>query len=178
MRRVLNCMAAWLFVGLWHGAGLNYVVWALYLFVIVMAERLLESQIVDLPRPLRRFLTMLALIFGWVFFAHPDLVELGGALKGMLGFGGFAAPGVGRKVLNSLPLILLCMAASGGAPKQLAVFWANLCGMGGRDRRDNRVLAARVIYIVSAAAYACVLLWLCTVSLAGLGSVPTVFGWI
>lgn len=176
VRQVMNCLAAWLFVGLWHGAGLNYVVWALYLFVFVMLERLLEPQIVDLPRVLRRFLTMLILLFGWVLFAHPDLMELGTAMKGMLGFGGFAVPGLGRKVLNSLPLILLCMAASGEVPAQLAVFWSKLCGMGGRNRRDDRVSATRVIYVVSAAAYACVLLWLCTVSLAGLGEVPPVFG--
>ena len=177
IRQVVNCLIAWLFVGIWHGAGLNYIVWALYLFMIVTVEKLLESQIVDLPRFLRRFLTMLALLFGWVFFAHSDLMELGGALKGMLGFGGFSAPGVGRKVLNCIPLIILCMAASGPAGKQLSRFWANLCNMGGKSGKSDRILATRVVYLASAFGYICLLLWLCTVSLAGCGSVPSVFGW-
>lgn len=176
VRQVLNCMIAWLFVGIWHGAGLNYIVWALYLFVIVTAEHLLESQIVDLPRFLRRLLTMLALLFGWVFFAHSDLMELGGALKGMLGFGGFSAPGVGRKVLNCLPLIIGCMVASGTGGRNLSRFWANLCNMGGKNRKDDRILATRVVYVASGFGYLCLLLWLCTVSLAAYGTVPSVFG--
>lgn len=176
IRKVVNCLAAWIFVGVWHGAGLNYVVWALYLFVIVMAEQLLEPQLVDLPGILRRLLTTLALLFGWVFFAHPDLVELGIALKGMLGFGGFSAPGVGRTLLNSLPLILMCMISASVMPRDLSHFWANLCGMGGRNRKNDKVFATKVIYVASVFAYACLLLWLCTVSLAGYGSVPAVFG--
>lgn len=176
IRKVVNCLVAWIFVGVWHGAGLNYVVWAVYLFVIVMAEQLLEPQLVDLPGILRRLMTMLALLFGWVFFAHPDLVELGGALKGMLGFGGFSAPGVGRILLNSLPLILVCMISASTIPRDLSHFWVNLCGMGGKNRKSDKVLATKVIYVASVFAYACLLLWLCTVSLAGYGSVPPVFG--
>ncbi len=176
IRQVVNCMAAWLVVGLWHGAGLNYLVWALYLFVAVMMEKLLESQLVDLPRILRRFLTKLSLLFGWVLFAHPDLMELGGALKGMLGFGGFSAPGVGRKLLNSIPLILMCMLASSRIPAEIGSFWRNLCGMTGRARKDDRILATKVVYAASLLIYLCLMLWLCTVSLASFGEVAPVFG--
>lgn len=176
VHQVIHYLIVWVLVGLWHGGGLNYLVWAVYLFVMIMAEKLLESQLVDLPGILRRFLTMLAILFGWVFFAHEDLVELGAALKGLLGFGGFAVAGVGRKLLNSLPLIILCAFASGPVPRQMGQFWANLCNMGKKQRKTDAVLASRIIYLASVFGYVCVLLWLCSVSLAGHGSVPSVFG--
>ena len=176
VRQAINSLSVWLAVGLWHGGSLNYIVWALYFFVLTMMEKFLESQLVDLPWLLRRFLTMMAILFGWVFFAHEDVVELGGALMGMLGFGGFSAVGVGRKVLNSLPLILVCAFGSSSLPREIAHFWSNLCAMGGKQRKDSTVTATKVIYVTVAFGYMCLMLWLCSVSLTGHGSVASIFG--
>ena len=178
IRQVVNCLIVWILMGLWHGGGLNYLVWALYLFVLVMLEKLLEMQLVDLPKALRRFLTFLAILFGWVFFAHKDLMELGASLKGLLGFGGFSAAGVGRTVLNSIPLILACIIGSGRIPAQLGHFWAHLCGMAGKQRKNEAVRVAKIVYLITAFGYVCLLLWLCSVSLATHGSVPSIFGGI
>lgn len=178
VRQAINCLIVWLLVGLWHGGGLNYIVWALYFFVLVMVEKILESQLVDLPRALRKFLTMLAVLFSWVFFSHEDTVELGGALMGMFGFGGFAAAGVGRKLLNCLPLIMACALGSSSLPREFARLWSSLCAMSGKQRKDETMTASKVVYVASAFGYICLLLWLCSVSLTGYGSIPSIFGGI
>ena len=40
LRTILNLAIVWLFTGLWHGVGGNYVLWAAFLFVMIVNERL------------------------------------------------------------------------------------------------------------------------------------------
>ena len=72
-RTVRNLLIVWALTGLWHGAAWNYVLWGLYYFVLLTAERLLgEARLARLPHALRRVLTLALVAFGWVLFGIED----------------------------------------------------------------------------------------------------------
>lgn len=75
-RQILNLSAVWLLTGLWHGAGLNFIVWGLYHGILIIVERfVLKDRREKWPRPLQIALTFLLVCFGWVFFFSPSLKE-------------------------------------------------------------------------------------------------------
>jgi alginate O-acetyltransferase complex protein AlgI len=39
VRTVFNLLVVWLFTGVWHGIGGNYLVWALFLVILIINER-------------------------------------------------------------------------------------------------------------------------------------------
>ncbi|MBQ9148162.1 MAG: MBOAT family protein [Oscillospiraceae bacterium] len=176
VRQIINLLVVWALTGLWHGASWNYVLWGLYFFIILVAEKQMMKQLEELPKLLRQVLTNLLVIFGWVLFAHEDFGELGKAMGAMFGFGGFAGSGVGTKLLNSLPLILLCWLGSTSLPQAAARIWSGICGMNGKQRRSNRITVMKAVYVISVFGFMCLLLWLCTVSLVGNTSAPSIYG--
>lgn len=72
--RLRNTFIIWFLTGLWHGAGINFVAWGLYHFVVLQIERKfilpIESRI---PKFVGRILTMIAFIFGLaiIYFTEP-----------------------------------------------------------------------------------------------------------
>lgn len=175
VRQILNMLVVWALTGLWHGASWNYIIWGLYFFVLLTAEKLMMKQLEELPGMLRNFLTMLLVLFGWVIFSHEDLTALGSAFGAMLGFGGLSSIGIGTKLLNCLPLLAVCWLGSSSLPRMAAQIWANVCGMTGKRRKSNAVDVMKLIYTVSCFAWMCLLLWLCTVSLVGSTSAPSLY---
>ena len=173
-RQVRNLLAVWALTGLWHGASWNYVLWGLYFFGLLTAEKYFAARLETIPAPGRHAMTLLLVLLGWVLFAHEDFGELGRAVLGMLGFGGFACSGVGLKLLNSLPLLAACAVGCTGLPRLAAERWRTLCGVTGEN--DDQITPMKLAYAASAFALMAALLWLCTVSLIGNSSAPSIYG--
>ena len=173
-RQVLNLLAVWALTGLWHGASWNYVIWGLYFFGILVAEKHFAAQLEKLPKYGRRILTLFLILIGWVIFANEDLGQLGTALTSMAGFHGFSAAGVGLKLLNSLPLIALCSICCTSLPRWGMTYWYFICRMDKED--ENTVTAWKGLYLGSYFVVMAALLWLCTVSLVGNTSAPSIYG--
>jgi alginate O-acetyltransferase complex protein AlgI len=74
-RTCLNLGLVFLLCGLWHGANWTFVVWGLYHGGLLMAER--ASGVRDWPAErwpfVRRALTLLLVMMGWVLFRAADL---------------------------------------------------------------------------------------------------------
>ena len=88
VRTVFNLLAVWLLTGLWHGASYNFVLWGLYYFALLVAERFFLGRILDkFPRPLCRVYALTCVLVGWVLFAHTDFVVVGAYLRAMVGVG-------------------------------------------------------------------------------------------
>lgn len=72
LRTTLNLLVVWLFTGLWHGVGGNYLLWAMILFFFVMNERLWLRRALKFLGPLRHVYTVFAILISWVPFAIGD----------------------------------------------------------------------------------------------------------
>ena len=113
-RTIVNLFAVWVLTGLWHGAAWNYVLWGVYYFVLLTAERLIgQARLARVPRVLRHFLTMALVIVGWVLFAIEDFGALGAYLFAMFSLsGGVLSTQAAVWVLSYLPLMALAAFAS------------------------------------------------------------------
>ena len=97
-RRLLaNLFAVWFLTGLWHGANWTFVLWGLFWFVLIAAEKL--SGIAERMRgallpAAGRAATMLSVLFGWVLFRADSVGAAGRCFGAMFGAGGirFAHP--------------------------------------------------------------------------------------
>ena len=172
-RQVFSLLIVWVLTGLWHGARWNYLLWGLYFFGFLVAEKKFAGHLELLPKAARHAITLAIVFFGWVLFAHEDPKELGTILLSMAGFHGFSAPGVGLKILNSLPLIAVCTLACTSLPRWALTYWYFICRM---DKEEARMTAPKIPHLVSAVAVIVLLLWLCTVSLVGSTSAPSIYG--
>ena len=72
LRTLLNLMVVWLFTGLWHGVGGNYLLWALILYVCVVNERLWLRKVLDHTNVLCHVYTVGMILLSWIPFAIGD----------------------------------------------------------------------------------------------------------
>ena len=85
-RTALNLCVVWALTGLWHGASWNFVLWGLYYAVLLLLERfVLKSALERVPGALRRALTFLLVMLGWVIFYYTDFAALREHLFALVG---------------------------------------------------------------------------------------------
>ncbi len=90
-RQMLNLLIVWGLTGLWHGAGWNFVIWGLYFFVLLAAEKLfLLDLLKKAPAAVGHVYTLLAVLISWVIFACDDIGTAGRYLLSMFGANGYA----------------------------------------------------------------------------------------
>ena len=125
-RTVLNMLAVWMLTGLWHGASWNFVLWGLYYFVFLFAEKLIgKERLQKLPGVLRHLLVLLIVLVGWIIFRLEDIGRIGAAMRGLFVFeaGGGAFLLEHHDALYPLYLILPacigCMPAAGWLRRHL-----------------------------------------------------------
>ncbi len=122
-RQLLNMLAVWLFTGLWHGAGWNFLFWGLYYFALLALEKLFLLKYLEKSRAISHIYTLAAVLFGWVLFAFEDMGAAVGYASAMIGLKG---PWVTDGALYYLGTLapLLTAAAVGSAP--VGRIWAKL----------------------------------------------------
>ena len=75
-RTILNLAVVWLFTGLWHGVGGNYLLWAGFLCLMVILERLGLSRVLDKIGPLSHVYLVFVILLSWVPFAIGDFGDM------------------------------------------------------------------------------------------------------
>ncbi len=77
VKTYLNLWMVFLISGLWHGASWNFIIWGAYYGFFLSLERATSSVVfikrLILPSILRRILTLLIVMVGWVFFRSPTI---------------------------------------------------------------------------------------------------------
>ena len=114
LRNGFNLLVVWALTGLWHGASWNFVLWGLWFFVFIGAERLFLRKALDKLPAAFSHLYLLAVVFlGWILFRFTD-IRLGFAVfLGLFGANGNPLSDftVVTLLKNNLFLILVCLAA-------------------------------------------------------------------
>lgn len=88
MRTILNLVIVWLFTGLWHGVGGNYLLWAGFLCLLIVNERLWLGKWLKKTRFLGYLYTLFVILLSWIPFAIGDwgkMVTFLGRLFGLCG---------------------------------------------------------------------------------------------
>jgi alginate O-acetyltransferase complex protein AlgI len=88
LRTCRNLALVFCLCGLWHGAGLNFLVWGIYHGVLLAIERVLDRLWGWRPRGLLgTVLTFVLVTIGWVFFRIEDFAAAAAYLSAMFGAG-------------------------------------------------------------------------------------------
>ena len=114
-RWLLNLLMVWAATGIWHGASWNYLLWGLYFYVLLVAEKLVLGRFLEkLPGWLRHVYVMVLVLIGWTVFALEDFSRLGQYLCAMLGLAGLPLFNglTGYYLRNYLPMMLIAALAS------------------------------------------------------------------
>lgn len=147
-RTALNLFVVWALTGLWHGASWNFVLWGLYYFVLLLADRLFWQKLLNkLPKVLSAVLSHitlpLAVLFGWVLFKFTSLPLMLAVVRGMFCANGnaFTSFTVTAEVKSHMYLLVFCALASTPIFLQLAKRW---------KRAGERSRLAQSIYGIAA----------------------------
>ena len=87
IKTLRNLFFVFLFTGIWHGDGWNYIVWGIVNGVCVMSERCITDKkwYVKIPKIVKWFITMFIIYISWEIFRLPSLSALREYLAIMFG---------------------------------------------------------------------------------------------
>jgi alginate O-acetyltransferase complex protein AlgI len=84
LRTFVNLWIVFFLCGLWHGAGLTFIVWGLYHGMLLFLERFADTHLGWRPSGSPGVaLSFVLVIIGWVFFRSPTLAAAGHYLAAM-----------------------------------------------------------------------------------------------
>lgn len=116
-KTVRNLLIVWCLTGIWHGSSWNFVFWGLYYGVLLLLEKFVLKNVLEvIPTFIKRIFTLLLVIIGWVFFFSTSL---GGAftwLARMFGIGGAGLVDSTAKYYLSGSWIILLISAISAFP--------------------------------------------------------------
>ena len=126
-RMVLATLTVWLLTGVWHGAGWNYVLWGLMMFLLILLERLFFGKLLKALPLLGHLYLPLAIALSWVFFITPGPEAALAYFSRLFGGGAPASdPGDWLAVLRRCwPYLALGLADSTPLP---ALLWQRISG--------------------------------------------------
>ena len=73
---VRNLFIVWILTGLWHGAGLNFILWGLLFFCLICIEKFGFIKILNKYRIFSHIYTSFFIMIGWSLFAITDYESL------------------------------------------------------------------------------------------------------
>ena len=114
-RTICNLLLVWLLTGIWHGAAATFVVWGLYYGLLLILEKfVLRDVLARVPAILRRVLTFLLVVIGWVPFFSDTLGQAGAWLARMFSAGqaGFVDAAALYYLRTTWPVLLIAVFAA------------------------------------------------------------------
>ena len=76
-RLILSLAFVWLLTGIWHGNGLNFILWGLVLGGLIILEKLTYGKWLQKTKVLSHVYVIAVIPLTWMIFAITDLGELG-----------------------------------------------------------------------------------------------------
>lgn len=84
-RNILNLLIVWLITGFWHGFGLNFIIWGLMLFFLIVLEKFTPLGKLTKDKGLGNVYLIFVIVISWVVFAINDMNSLTDYLKCLFG---------------------------------------------------------------------------------------------
>ncbi len=76
-RTILNLFIVWVITGLWHGMTLNFIIWAMSIFVIIILEKFIISKNATALKIIGRINVLVLIPCTWVIFAIHSVRKIG-----------------------------------------------------------------------------------------------------
>ena len=104
-----NLMFVFLLTGAWHGAAWTFVLWGVYNGALLVGERLTGVRTLadDRAPALRRAITFLIVVLGWVLFRASGLGDAGDVYSAMFSFDFGPLPAAVDQALTPEPFLAL-----------------------------------------------------------------------
>ena len=134
LRVYFNLLVVWALTGIWHGAGWNFVIWGLFLFVCIGVEKAGLKKILDRIKPLGHLYMFFLIPLSWMIFAITDIEQLGIYVSRLFDFAGTGSDTVFAGDLAKYwdgygVLLIVCLVMSLSLPEKLfAVIKNNIFG--------------------------------------------------
>ncbi|MBI3296482.1 MAG: MBOAT family protein [Deltaproteobacteria bacterium] len=87
-RTSLNLMITMVLGGLWHGAGVTFLIWGAWHGSLLLVYRLLGRRWDGLPKGVQKGLTFFLVMMGWLPFRASGLQQMGQWFQGLVGVNG------------------------------------------------------------------------------------------
>lgn len=111
LRTILNLCIVWLFTGLWHGIGGNYLLWAGILCLLIINERLWLGKLLNKTYVTGHVYTVFVILLSWVPFAIGDWDEMLQFFGRLFGVTGQAVNGMDYMVFGKDYIVYLLFGA-------------------------------------------------------------------
>lgn len=123
-----NLLIVWFFVGFWHGADWNFILWGLLIFVLQVIEKNMLLPLLRKEHIIAKMLShaymALYILVSWTIFAISDISQLRIYLARMFPFFGIGstlnAMDFVKYLTTYAPLLLICLFFCTEYPKKIA----------------------------------------------------------
>lgn len=121
LKTVRNLLIVWFLTGLWHGAGVNFIMWGLYYGVILILEKFVYGRYLEkLPNIIKHVYSMIIVIFGWVLFELNSINSIGGFLGSLFGASGaFTGADTSLYIHNYLFIFIIAVVGCTNIPERI-----------------------------------------------------------
>lgn len=120
-RMAINLLVVWTLTGLWHGAGVNFLMWGLLYGILLVAEKLIFGNFFERHPAVGHLYTLFFVVTGFVIFGADNAHKAFSGISALFGIGGL--PLINGETLFYLAgnavLLAVGIAASTPLPKKL-----------------------------------------------------------
>lgn len=87
LRTIFNLFVVWVLTSFWHGGSINFLIWGLSLWLLIVLERIFDKKgYLSKSRVLSHAYVLFVIPLTWMCFAIPDLADLRTYFGRMFGF--------------------------------------------------------------------------------------------
>ncbi|MCR5210595.1 MAG: MBOAT family protein [Lachnospiraceae bacterium] len=76
LKTVRNIFIVWLLTGIWHGAGWNFILWGMMLFVLLISEKMVTGRFLEKHKIISHLYMFILIPCSWVFFFTDNTTEM------------------------------------------------------------------------------------------------------
>ena len=76
IRTLLNLFIVWVITGLWHGANWNFIIWGIFIWILIVNEKLWLKKYLDKYPIIGHIYMMFFIPLTWTIFNITDLAQL------------------------------------------------------------------------------------------------------